>query len=383
MDRTLAELIKISNASGRGLAFTQSSGGNTSVKTDDGKFMFIKAGGTALKDMNSKHGWRRLRTDKVLRVIRDKKLAKLPAGKREPEVAKKLLAACEDDVKSLAQPSVESHLHALLDKCVIHLHPVVVGAYVNAKNGRAEIEKLFKNTKYPPLWIPYAPPGFMLARKVARFISGYQRRYGRKPEVMMLAKHGLFVTAARADDAMRLVHKVINRCKSKLPKPKALCTNPPARQKVRVAKLAIGKAVLDATGKHLSVSFVFNKAIAAFIKRPDAAKLLAAGALGAAELVYANGAPVWIENPSAEIIAAQLKKIMAKRQKPPTAYVVKEIGLFVSADKKTVPVIRDVAIGSLIVRNWASRFGGVRALTPAEQNFIIKLDLESTSRSTK
>jgi len=385
MDKALADLIKISNATGKDPALTQGSSGNTSVKTDDGEFMYIKAGGTTLKDMSVKRGWRRLRLDAVLAVIKDEKLAKLPAGVREREVINRLLAACDDNVTSSARPSVEAHLHALLDKCVIHLHPVVIGAYVNAKKGRRAIEKLFKNEKYPPLWIPYAPPGFMLAKKAARLVAGYRRRYGGKPAIMLLAKHGLFVIAKMPAGALRLVRKVINRCRKNLPKPKPLrppCPERPVvsmvepsrrachyKQQIRTAKLAIRKALFTVTGCSLPVSHYFSKDITDFISRPDAAKLLAKGALGPAELVY-NGVPVWVEKPSAGKITAILKKLVNKGQKPPSAFVVKGLGLFVAADKKTTPTIAEVAAGSLMVRRWASHLGGVLTLTPAEQNLI-------------
>jgi rhamnose utilization protein RhaD (predicted bifunctional aldolase and dehydrogenase) len=383
MDNTLAALIKISNATGKDPALTQASGGNTSVKTDDGKYMFIKASGTALKNISAKRGWRRLRLDAVLGIIKDKRLAKLPTGDREPEVVKRLLLTCDDDVTGNAMPSVESPLHALLDKCVIHLHPLVIGAYANAKNGRRQIEKLFKNDNHPPLWIPYAPPGFMLAKKVSRFVAAYQNRYGRKPAIIMLAKHGLFVTAKTAHAAIRLTHRVINRCKSRLPKPRVLRIVPPAEWQVREAKLAIRKAVFAATKRYLPVSHFFNKDIAGFMSRADAAKLLSKGALGPAELVYANGGPMWVETPCAEKIAARLKKLIDKGRKPPSTFVIKGLGLFVAADKKTAPLIAEVAIGSLIVRNWASQFGGVCALTPGERNFIIKWGIEAPQHNTQ
>ncbi|MHC4326164.1 MAG: hypothetical protein ACYSUX_17985 [Planctomycetota bacterium] len=57
MDKALAELIKISNETGIDPTLVQGGGGNTSVKTADGKYMYIKASGTALKDMNQKQGW--------------------------------------------------------------------------------------------------------------------------------------------------------------------------------------------------------------------------------------------------------------------------------------------------------------------------------------
>jgi rhamnose utilization protein RhaD (predicted bifunctional aldolase and dehydrogenase) len=371
MDKALADLIRISNLTGKDPALTQAFGGNTSVKTDDGKYMFIKASGTALKDMNAKRGWRRMRIDTVLGVIKDKVLAQMPADSREPEVLNRLLAACRDNIKKGAPPSVESHLHALLDKCVIHLHPLVIGAYVSAKKGRREIEKLFKKEKFPPLWIPYAPPGFMLARKVAQFVAGYLKRYGRKPAIMILAKHGLFVTAPTPNAAMTITKRVIKKCKSNLPKSKSQRLPPPAAQPLQAAQSAIRQALLNVTGKVLPVSFIFNKDIADFIRRPDAARLLAAEALGPAELVYANGPPLWIEIPSIGKITAKLKTLIQKGRKPPTAYVVKGLGLFIASEKKAIPVIADVAIGSLMVRNWASHFGGVNALTQTEQDFII------------
>ncbi len=41
-------------------------------------------------------------------------------------------------------------------------------------------------------------------------------------------------------------------------------------------------------------------------------------------------------------------------------------------------MIADVAVSSLKVRNWASHFGGVSALTQAQQDFIINWDLETS-----
>ena len=370
MDKTLADLIKISNTTGKDPALTQAAGGNTSVKTDDGKYMFIKASGTALKDMNAHRGWRKLRLDKVHGVIKDKCLAKLPAAKREPEITARLLTYCCDGIASTARPSVEANLHALLDKCVIHLHPLVIGAYVNSKKGRAEITKLFKSEKYPPLWIPYAPPGFPLAIKTSRLVANYQKRYSQKPAIIFLAKHGLFVTAQNAPDAMRLLHKVLNRCENNLPKLKILRLKPPAAKKILEVKSAIQKAVINTTGQRLPVTFIYNNEIACFLNCPDAAKLLAMGPLEPAEMVYVNGTPMWVNNPSSEIIARDMKKVVRDGNKPVSAFLVKNIGLFIAADKKTATIVKDFATGTILVRLWASHFGGIVPLTKSEQNFI-------------
>ena len=82
MDKALADLIRISNETGIDPTLVQGGGGNTSVKTDDGQYMYIKASGTALKDMNAKQGWRRLRLDLARSVVLDKSLAKMAPKRR-------------------------------------------------------------------------------------------------------------------------------------------------------------------------------------------------------------------------------------------------------------------------------------------------------------
>jgi rhamnose utilization protein RhaD (predicted bifunctional aldolase and dehydrogenase) len=378
MNKALADLIKISNITGKDSTLVQGGGGNTSVKTEDGEYMYIKASGTALKDMNSKKGWRRLRLAPVLSIIEDKSLAKLGADKREPEVVDRLLFACDDNIKDGARPSVESHLHAFLDRSVIHLHPLVVGAFVNAKNGKAEIQKLFKAEKFPPLWVPYADPGFMLAKKIAGLVNSYQKQYGKKPVIMILEKHGIFTTAATAETSLRLVRKVIRMCKSKLKEPKPRKSKPPNKQDVADAKAAIRYAILEVTNEVLPVSFIpTNNIIAAFMQRKDAKKLLATPALNPDELVYANGSAMWLDKCDAKAITRRLRSKIDKAEKPSAAFLIKGLGLFVAADEKMIPVITEITIGSLYVRMQATKFGGILTLTKRQQDFINNWEAET------
>lgn len=378
MDKALVDLIKISNVTGKDKTLVQGGGGNTSVKTDDGKYMYIKASGTALKDMNAKKGWRRLRLDEVLSVVQDKSLAKLDASKREPLVVDRLLLACDDNIKDGARPSVESHLHGFLDKYVIHLHPLVIAAYVNAKNGKEKILKLFNDEKLPLLWVPYFDPGFMLATKIAGLVGKYQRWYGEKPAVMILQKHGIFVSASTPQKALRLVRKVINTCKGNLEDPKVAKIVKPHKKDIENAKSAIRYAMLEATGEVLPVSYIpTNKTIAAFIKRRDAKDLLATPALNPDELVYANGSAMWLDKCDARVIARKLKALISRKQKPSATFVVKGLGLFIAANEKIAPVIADITIGSLYVRMQAARFGGVLALNKRQQDFINNWEAEA------
>jgi rhamnose utilization protein RhaD (predicted bifunctional aldolase and dehydrogenase) len=378
MDKALADLIRISNVTGGDSSLVSGGGGNTSVKTGDGRFIYIKASGTALKDMDEKKGWRRLRLEPVLSLIRDKRLARLDASVREPEVVDRLLLACDDKLTNGARPSVESHLHACLDTCVIHLHPLVLAAYLSAKNGRVRLEKLFKDEIPPPLWVPYVDPGFMLARKIAGLVDKYQKQYGQKPAIMFLEKHGLFVTAGTAKAALRLVRKVIKTCGSTLKPFKSTKSKSPTEQQINNASDAIHRAVLDATGQDLPVRYIqSDKIIAAFMQRKDANKLLATPALNPDELVYANGSAMWLDNWDSKVILHKLKSLIKRGQKPAAAFVVKGIGLFVAANEKISPVIAEITTGSLFVRMHTQKFGGINPLNRRQQDFINNWEAEA------
>ncbi|MDO8302510.1 MAG: SDR family oxidoreductase [Sedimentisphaerales bacterium] len=377
IDKALFELIKVSNSVGRDTLLVQGGGGNTSVKTGDGKYMYIKASGTALKHMNDEAGWRRMNIEAVLGVVKDPMLAKLDVNTREIEVVNRLNLCCDDGVTSGERPSVEAHLHAMLDDCVIHLHPVVVGSYVNTKNGRTMIEKMFASEKYPPLWVPYIDPGFTLGREMFKLVSGYQGRYGRKPQIIFLEKHGLFVAHHSSKAAMRLVHKVIGMLASRLKQPKAAKKVTVSQEAITAAKLAVRKAVYEATGKYESLHYFMNDTIAGFMARTDAGKLLAVGVLSPDELVYANGASLWFEQCDASKIAAKLKAQIDRGQKPAVAFLLKGVGLFVSADEKTAPIINDIVASSFFIRTNAAAMGGVHVLTRREADFINNWEAEA------
>ena len=377
MNKELAELIKISIVTGKDPALVQGGGGNTSVKTDDGKYMYIKASGTALKDMSDTAGWRRLRLDKVREIIKDKHLDGIETGAREAQVVNRLCLACEDEITGNVRPSVEAHLHAFLDKCVIHLHPVAILSYVCAKNGKAEIEKLFKDAKLPPLWVPFTNPGLTLAKTVAKLIADYQNQFGSKPAIIFLQKHGLFISANSPDAALRLLNKVIKRCAAKLKSLKAGKSQTITQQVITEAKLNIRKAYFEATGRYTAVSYYYDNEISAFLRQKDAAKMLASGAMTPDELVYANGPPMWVENQDYKKIANQLNPYIRKNGNPPVSFLVKGAGLFVAGTSKVTEIVRDLVCRSLFIRTNASRFGGILGLNKSERDFINKWEAEA------
>ncbi|MDD8014106.1 MAG: SDR family oxidoreductase [Acidobacteriota bacterium] len=379
-DGALAALIRISRAVGDDPLLVQGGGGNTSVKTAEGRHMYIKASGTALKGMNAREGWRRMRIDAVLGILEDPALARLDVAAREAEVVRRLQLGCEDDVASEARPSVEAHLHALLDECVIHLHPVVVGSYVNAEKGEALIAGMFAGDEYPPLWVPYADPGFTLGRVMHKLVKEYETRHGRKPRIIFHEKHGLFVASPSPEAALQSVRDVIGRLSRNVKPLRAAKKTRAPRETVTEAKLAVRKAVHDATRRYLPVTYFMTDAIDGFMARKDAGRLLAAGALSPDELVYANGQPLWLESCDAGQIAAQLEAQAAAGRKSPAAFLIKDAGLFVSADEATAAVIRDIVSSSLFIRANAETLGGLKTLTRRQEDFINNWEAEAFRR---
>jgi len=377
MNSALKDLIKISNATGRDVALVQAGGGNTSVK-DDRRYMYIKASGTALKDMSIKQGWRKLRLDVVLSIIEDKSIAALDTQARETEVKNRLLLACAPPRRGQARPSLESHFHALLDKCVVHLHPQAVLAYTCAKNGREKLQKLFKNEKFPPVWVPYVGLGYMLARKIKTITADYKNRYGRNPAIIFLQNHGLAVTANSANAVLRLVRRVVRTCNGKLKQLKPSKIRPVSNQTITDIKLRIRKAFFEATrrkaspsgGRNTSISYFCNETIAAFWRQTDAKKMLSSGVLTPDELLYANGPAMWVDRCNSTAIAARLNSQIKNGLNLSIAFLVKGVGLFVAGSEKIAPAVSEIVTSSLFIRTNASHLGGIRGLNKRQQNFI-------------
>jgi NAD(P)-dependent dehydrogenase (short-subunit alcohol dehydrogenase family)/rhamnose utilization protein RhaD (predicted bifunctional aldolase and dehydrogenase) len=377
MNKALADLIKISNITGKDPSLVQGGGGNTSVKSADNKYMYIKASGTALKDMSARKGYRRLKLSSVLDIIKDRSLTSLNTFDRETEITHRLLLTCDDSLTDGARPSVESHLHAFLDRCVIHLHPDVIGAFVNAKQGRTKLLALFTDQKLPPLWVPYIDPGFSLAKKIAKLIADYKAQYHKAPAIIFLQKHGLIVSADTPTAALNLVRKVIKRCAAALKKQKISKAKPPAKDLIHDAKLAIRAAFFNTTGSYAPVAFFSDALVAHYCRSKSTAKLLAPASLAPDELVYSNGPALWLDSADPQKITTKINARIKKAAKPPLTFLVKNLGLFITAPLTAAPSIKDGVKSSLFIRTQASRLGGIATLNARQRQFIDRWEAES------
>ncbi len=357
-------------------SLVQGVGGNTSVTTDDGQYTYIKASGTALADMSFEAGWRRLKTESVRAIFRDASLSQMRVDAREAEMVVRLQAACDDQFPGDVRPSVESPLHIILDKCVIHLHAVAALAYASAKGGQARIMELFADRPHPPLWVPYADPGYSLGRKAFRLVNSYRKAHGCKPSIMFLQKHGLVVAASSAAGALGLVRKVIACCELGLP-PLAMppASRPDARQ-VRTVAQDLVAATVELTGERVTVSHFTDATVWAAMARDDIRKLLAPIALTPDEMGFVRGAIVYLSSVSHKVIARKIATVIARQGVCPTVFMISGVGLFVVAPDRMAPIIRDIVVGSLQVRMHAQDMGGINPLNERQRRFIENWEAE-------
>ncbi|MHC4159330.1 MAG: hypothetical protein ACYSSO_09660, partial [Planctomycetota bacterium] len=258
-----------------------------------------------------------------------------------------------------------------------HLHPVAVLAYACAKNGKAELEKLFKDQKPPPLWVSYADPGFTLATKIIMLVGKYQSRFGQKPAILFLQKHGLLISAKSPDTALQLLRKVLNRCASKLKYPKAVKTKPVSKKLIADTKICLRRVFTKVTGQDVTIKHFYDDVIAAFWHQPEAPKMLRPMALTPDELLYANGPAMWVDSRDPNKIAERLSRQIKRGERHSAAFLVKGVGLFVAAGEKLTPTIRDITENSFIIRTNALRFGGILTLNKSGRNFIYKWESEA------
>ncbi|NQU41609.1 MAG: class II aldolase [Lentisphaerae bacterium] len=376
VNTALSQLIRISNVVGKDSALVQGVGGNTSVKTDDGRWMYIKASGTALKDMNGRRGWCRVNREAVESIFTDRALAGMDVSSRELEMVKRLQAACDDGTTAKARPSVECPLHVLLDTCVIHLHALVTLAYASAREGKARLFDLFSDASTPPLWVPYADPGYSLGQKAYRLVARYERECGCKPTVMFLEKHGLLVAADSPDKALRRVRQVVKRCSDGLSHTSAHTVLRVRTSDAERVQDALSQALAAVCGEASPVHHFVDKTVSAVLARDDVAQLVKAPPLTPDEMGFVSSPVLYLETTDPQAMGEKVAACVARRGKPPVAFLVRGYGLFIAGEPTMAGIVRDIVVGSLFVRSHAQDMGGINGLNKRQRGFIDNWEAE-------
>lgn len=187
-DKFLSELCNISNYAGMREDLVQAGGGNSSVKISDCE-MLIKSSGYALSEVNKNKGYSVVNYKKAMEFVKG-----LETKYSEQEILDKILCSGE-------KPSIEVFLHAMMNKCTLHTHPIAVGVIVSRKSWKTELEKLFPEA----LFVEYATPGMELARLC------YTQIKEKKVKVVFLQNHGLIISGETAMEVLQETENVIQK----------------------------------------------------------------------------------------------------------------------------------------------------------------------------
>ncbi|NJD01041.1 MAG: class II aldolase [Ruminiclostridium sp.] len=206
-DDILKNLEYISQAVGNPLEFTQGGGGNTSAKLSD-ELMAVKASGFKLKQISPKEGYVVVNYKDIKGFFNSVDLSlDRDYEKESTEFTKNSIVEMEG-LKKL-RPSVEAGFHSFLKKYVIHTHSVYANMICCTSNGAETVGKIFQDSGFGTIWIPYINPGFRLSLKIAGAVREAEEQSGKYPDVIFMENHGLIVTA---DDPKKCVelHAEVN-----------------------------------------------------------------------------------------------------------------------------------------------------------------------------
>ena len=369
---SLEQLIAISRAVGANPDYVQAGGGNTSIKSDDGRRMAIKASGTPLPAMSETAGWVELDTAKVLSIFDRKDLASLEVSAREVQVLQHLSSAV---IGGRGRPSVESALHAMLGKVVIHTHPVAANA-LTCGPGLNALGEITPAGELPPLWVPYTDPGWRLAITTKSALEAYQNKYNCAPATIFMGSHGLLVSAAEADTCLALHNEWVERCERYFA-PQA----PPVRVPSALDSAALRQSMvsLRRTWREARGSAPFARLTSdpelASVACDERAEMLSGGSLTPDQIVYTGSRAILCD--TLNELAAKLKLAIGEKA-PPRWAIVRDVDTFLLADNVAkLDAAETIGVAAAKIARLAAGRGGAHNLDQASTEFIINWEAEN------
>lgn len=186
LDGDLDRLERISRMCGERFDLTQAAGGNISVKS--GGCLCVKSSGLLLSDVNRRIGYSVVDNARLL--------ADVESGETKP------VAAYTRFTK--ARASIETYMHAVLNRYTVHLHPIQLNEILTREDGATTIKALFPDS----LVLDYIAPGVGIAQALwhAKPV----------PNIVFLMNHGVIVSSDSFDELLGLIERVVGVCEAHL-----------------------------------------------------------------------------------------------------------------------------------------------------------------------
>lgn len=185
----LDEFVKMAEILGNDLDMCQNGGGNISTKISS-DYMMIKSSGFDMKDIYKSNGYSVVDYNKIL-----------GAFDKNDDVFENILHN-SIALSKYKRPSMETGFHVLLDKYVIHTHPIYLTLLLCLDDSRNILSKLYNKFSYQ--YIDYVSPGYALAKRVESLY---------KSEIYFLENHGAIVSTNSSTVGLRLIYDINNIAK--------------------------------------------------------------------------------------------------------------------------------------------------------------------------
>lgn len=200
MHSELKDFIEISKYAGERFDLIQAGGGNSSVKMVDGT-MLIKASGFYLSEIEENFAYTVVKNEELLKIFNEETIIS-EADKRTKDILCTKYVS-KYNLMDKYRPSIETLLHSLLKKYVLHTHPVVVNAIVSRSDWREVLTNLFARDTV--LLVDYKTPGFELACELKHKLNNIN------PDIIFLQNHGLIITSDKKAEIINLTEYVISK----------------------------------------------------------------------------------------------------------------------------------------------------------------------------
>lgn len=369
----LDDLVAVSQFAGRDVLLAQGGGGNTSVKSADGTRMWIKASGLRLGQVRPGFGYVEIDVPALVALLDDLAVAALPRAEAHEAAVAGTQAAVVGAVS--LRPSLETTFHAVLGRVVLHTHAVYVNAFACRAGGA---EALAEAPDEPPLWVPYATPGYALGRAVAGAVRDWTTTHSYPPDTILLANHGLITSAQTAKQVAALTEKVVQHGRATFGAlPDHACA-----EAAPTASL-----VVWADGLRTALAHRFRLAPQTFAARPamrrallEAAKepeqFLLGGPLVPDDVVY-GGHRVWAAD-AADSPAAWVDDNPAAWPETGRLIVaVRGLGVVLAGPSAAfLDAMEENLLAHVLIRQLIARHGTAQPLPPEEVQYLLAMESE-------
>jgi len=194
-------LLKITQPFSNNIYWIQAGGGNTSIKTEN--LMRIKASGYRFDEMDEDKGFVDLDFNRIAFFFSN-------CGDNDEHSSKLIIHESILDPNGVL-PSMETGFHAVLKKCVIHTHPILLNVFLCAQDALKHLANFFSLNSFN--FVLYTAPGFKLSKKMASTTSS---------NIVFLQNHGLITHGDNWHEVLDIhlqVHEILLRkLKINLPK---------------------------------------------------------------------------------------------------------------------------------------------------------------------